>query len=100
MECVASLLQLSHVSCWALQPSLPESVHLRLCWGLAPCWMVFLGLLVAGVEKCMWVASLSAAPLGAAEFGRNQVGGWVLLLGVEIWGSWPRAGIHSSGPFL
>ena len=52
-----------------LCPSVPGSVPLGGYWGLAPCWIMFLRLLVAGVGQGMWTASLRAAPGGATELG-------------------------------
>lgn len=58
MGCEDALFQLSRVSCWG-PSSLPAGVSAsRGCWGLAPCGTVFLGLLVAGAEQGVWVASL------------------------------------------
>lgn len=51
MGCVDTLLWFSHVICGGLCLSLPDSVHLGGCWGLAPSWMVFLGFWVAGAEQ-------------------------------------------------
>lgn len=53
MGCADALLQISHVTCGGLCLSLPDSVHLGGCWGLSSSWMVFLGLLVAGVDQGM-----------------------------------------------
>lgn len=84
---VDTLLQLSHVSGWGLHPSLLESVHFGgmrgTCSVLDGIPGAFGGWSGAGNVGCFPFSSCFG---GAAAFGRNRVGGQVLLLSVEIWG--------------
>lgn len=72
-----------------LLPSLPGSVHLRASWGPDPWWAMFLSfrrLEGAGCVHCFpWVSPLGSYRVWE-ESGGWLMAGWVLLLGVEIWG--------------
>lgn len=70
-------------------PALPGSVRLRGSWGRGPWWTMFLSfrrLERAGCVHCFpWSSSSGCYRVWGAS-GGWVMAGWVLLLGVEIWG--------------